>query len=92
MWGVPGPGGVSARYTPLLTESQTGVKILPWPNFVAAGNDQCTQVLCIIYMSLFLFSFHIIKDEHLTTCRFERTLIRSVQSIKLSYSQTELHV
>ena len=46
--------GVSARYTPqtrpgtpppgpdqvppLLTESQTGVKILPWPNFVAAGN------------------------------------------------------
>ena len=24
--------------TPLLTESQTPVKILPWPNFVAAGN------------------------------------------------------
>ena len=23
---------------PLLTESQTRVKILPWPNFVAAGN------------------------------------------------------
>ena len=24
---------------PLLTESQTRVKILPWPNFVAAGNN-----------------------------------------------------
>ena len=24
---------------PLLTESQTGVKILPWPNFVAAGKN-----------------------------------------------------
>ena len=36
-------GGVSQlvlRQTPpLLTESQTPVKTLPWPNFVAAGND-----------------------------------------------------
>ena len=36
------PGGVSQhalRQTPpLLTESQTPVKTLPWPNFVAAGN------------------------------------------------------
>ena len=31
-WRPPG------RPPPLLTESQTGVKILPWPNFVAAGN------------------------------------------------------
>ena len=28
------------RYTPLWTESQTLVKTLPWPNFVAAGNDR----------------------------------------------------
>ena len=53
--GVPGPGGGSARYTsppgpdqvhpPLLTESQTPVKTLPWPNFVAAGNeaDKCRR-------------------------------------------------
>ena len=38
----PGPDQVPHRTrpgtSPLLTESQTGVKILPWPNFVAAGN------------------------------------------------------
>ena len=52
--GVPGPGGgVCSRgggsgipacteadtLPPLLTESQTPVKTLPWPNFVAAGNN-----------------------------------------------------
>ena len=39
--GLPARGVASQhalRQTPLLTESQTGVKILPWPNFVAAGN------------------------------------------------------
>ena len=33
--GTPPPGPDQVH--PLLTESQTGVKILPWPNFVAAG-------------------------------------------------------
>ena len=53
--GVPGPGGWyllpggcacaggsqhALRQTPpLWTESQTPVKTLPWPNFVAAGNN-----------------------------------------------------
>ena len=44
--GVPGPGGGLAsqhalRQTPSppWTESQTPVKTLPWPNFVAAGNN-----------------------------------------------------
>ena len=32
--------GVYLRHPLLLTESQTGVKTLPWPNFVAAGNNQ----------------------------------------------------
>ena len=40
---LPGRGGLASqhalRQTPLLwTESQTPVKTLPWPNFVAAGN------------------------------------------------------
>ena len=41
-------GGASQHalgQTPPLTESQTGVKILPWPNFVAAGNK---LVVCIL--------------------------------------------
>ena len=45
---VPGPGGLwhpSMHWgrhppPPLLTESQTPVKTLPWPNFVAAGNNR----------------------------------------------------
>ena len=41
--GVHGPGGVisqhALRQTPLLTESQTPVKILPCPNFVARGKN-----------------------------------------------------
>ena len=47
---VPGGGGVSAGlggYIPACTEAdtppadrQTPVKLLPWPNFVAAGNNQ----------------------------------------------------
>ena len=45
--GVPGTGGVSARggvcqhalrQTPPPVDRHTLVKILPWPNFVAAGN------------------------------------------------------
>ena len=48
--GLPGPGGVclvlggsgipacTEADSPLLTESQTPVKTLPWPNFNAAGN------------------------------------------------------
>ena len=55
--GVSGPRGVSAPVvggllrgvsaheadTPLWTESQTPVKTLPWPNFVAAGNYERTN-------------------------------------------------
>ena len=44
--GVSGPGG----YIPACTEvdpppvdRQTPVKILPWPNFVAAGKNDCDQ-------------------------------------------------
>ena len=40
--GVSAPGGISQdalrQRPPLWTESQTPVKTLPWPNFVAAGN------------------------------------------------------
>ena len=42
---LPGPGGgLASQYalrqtSPLWTESQTPVKTLPWPNFVAAGNN-----------------------------------------------------
>ena len=43
-------GGVSQhalRQTPpLWTESQTPVKTLPWPNFVAAGKN---QIWCILF-------------------------------------------
>ena len=47
--GVSPPRGVCSggvvsqhalRQTPPLTESQTPVKTLPWPNFVAAGNNK----------------------------------------------------
>ena len=43
--GVSAPrrgGGIPARTEadPPLTESQTLVKTLPWPNFVAAGNNK----------------------------------------------------
>ena len=53
--GVSGPGGVGGgggipacteADPPLWTESQTPVKTLPWPNFVAAGNGvRCIQTL-----------------------------------------------
>ena len=37
--GVPGPGGAPGQVLPpLWTEWHTRVKILPWRNFVAAGN------------------------------------------------------
>ena len=47
---LPGPGGLWSRGAgipacteadpPLWTESQTPIKTLPWPNFVAAGKNQ----------------------------------------------------
>ena len=37
LWGVY-PSMHWGRHPPLWTESQTPVKTLPWPNFVAAGN------------------------------------------------------
>ena len=44
---------------PLLTESQTPVKTLSWPNFVAAGNNERNH-LCINYLHLFSHQlFHI---------------------------------
>ena len=64
LWWVSAPGGVSAlggsapggcipacteADTPLWTESQTPVKTLPWPNFVAAGNDVCKHETQILY-------------------------------------------
>ena len=53
--GGSGPGGMSGRggcdipacteaEPPLLTESQTPVKTLPWPNFVAASNKKAFQL------------------------------------------------
>ena len=45
-WGVSVPRGwcgippCTEADTPLWTESHTPVKTLPWPNFVAAGNDK----------------------------------------------------
>ena len=42
--GVCSGGGLASQHAlrqtpPLWTESQTPVKTLPWPNFVAAGNE-----------------------------------------------------
>ena len=54
--GVSAPGGVAGipacteadTLSPLLTELQTPVKTLPWPNFVAAGkNDHCCYSIAI---------------------------------------------
>ena len=42
-WGVCIPACIEANTPPpLLTESQMPVKTLPWPNFVAAGNNGCS--------------------------------------------------
>ena len=46
--GVSAPGGGVSQHVlrqtpPLLTESQTPVKTLPWPNFVAASNKSAFQ-------------------------------------------------
>ena len=49
VWGgcLPGPGGLASQHAlrqtipPLWTESETPVKTLPWPNFVAAGKNRC---------------------------------------------------
>ena len=37
---------------PALTESQTSVKTLPWPNFVAAGNYNMRLITSMEYLSL----------------------------------------
>ena len=42
----PPPKIWSRHSPPLLTESQTRVKILPWPNFVAAGNKHERVLYC----------------------------------------------
>ena len=74
-WGgvPPSPGGGLSQHAlrqtlPLLTESQTPVKTLPWPNFVAAGNngpnigDGLNFVTCELFLRrdrldvLFVFS------------------------------------
>ena len=51
--GGSAPGGCipacTEADTPLWTESQTPVKTLPWPNFVAAGNDVCKHETQILY-------------------------------------------
>ena len=43
---VPPPD--QTKYYPLWTELQTGVKILPWPNFVAAGNKRVVWASAIL--------------------------------------------
>ena len=47
--GVSAPGGLSQhalRQTPLPpVDRHTPVKILPWPNFVAAGNDIINDII-----------------------------------------------
>ena len=64
--GGSGPGGVcsggggcipactEANPPPVWTESQTPVKTLPWPNFVAAGknlyNSECTTYRRALYL------------------------------------------
>ena len=49
--GVSAPGGVSQdalwQTPPRCTESQTPVKTLPWPNFVAAGKNPQYFTQCI---------------------------------------------
>ena len=48
-WGSPCQGGSPCQRPPLWTESTTPVKTLPWPNFVAAGNevDKTSKILLI---------------------------------------------
>ena len=41
--GSPYPGGSPCQRPPLWAESQTPVKTLPWPNFVAAGKYRSTS-------------------------------------------------
>ena len=43
--GIPACTESEADTPPLWTESQTLVKTLPWPNFVAAGNDRVSNEL-----------------------------------------------
>ena len=43
------PAWTEADTSPLWTESHTPVKTLPWPNFVAAGNDTNRNVLAFSF-------------------------------------------
>ena len=43
------PPGTRPGTPPLLTESQTPVKTLPWPNFVAAGKDDLAHCATVRY-------------------------------------------
>ena len=57
------PPGTRPTPPPLWTESQTPVKTLPWPNFVAAGKNTCPDGAVEIlekYCNIFL---HIINFE-----------------------------
>ena len=45
------------RPPPLLTESQTRVKILPWPNFVAAGKNWISY---LHYLNMFCVAYNTI--------------------------------
>ena len=51
VWGgVPGPGGLASQHALRQTPSppvdrHTPVKTLPWPNFVAPGNNEQTLYL-----------------------------------------------
>ena len=49
-WCAWSGGGLASQHAlrqtpPLWTESQTPVKTLPWPNFVAAGNEEIIENL-----------------------------------------------
>ena len=57
------PWDQTTTTTPLLTESQTRVKILPWPNFVAAGNypigelcSFCSRLILASAVNIFVYT------------------------------------
>ena len=57
---------------PLLTESQTRVKILPWPNFVAAGKNTtstCTNYTWLPHSEVICDLGRKGKGKVLNTCR-----------------------
>ena len=63
-------GGVSQyalRQTPpLLTESQTPVKTLPWPNFVAAGKHALRWRAAVLYTTVAGLGFPVTGEGPLT--------------------------